>query len=339
MKHDPFRRRIALAIPLLGVIPWVRGANAAPAAAWRESRALLGTRVDLVADLADQDQWRQASTAAWAEMARLERMMSRYRPDSALSRLNAAAGGAPVRVPDELMRVLAQARRASAASDGAFDATVGALQAWRFDAGQTLAPDTGEIARQQRLVNHAELILDERAGTAGLRRRGMALDLGGIAKLPILQAGLKVLQDHGIHNALVNGGGDVLISGRNQGRPWKVGLRDPRAPERLASALALSGQAVVASSGDYERFFVAGGRKLHHILDPRTGWPTQRSPGVSLLAREVEQVNGMGAALMVMDADRAQALLATRPGVDALIATSSSQPLWTSGGMARLLAG
>ena len=337
MSPDPVRRRIALAVPLLGFGAWAHGAGAPGARVQRESRALMGTRVDLVADVADQPLWLQASAAAWAEMARLEQLMSRYQPDSVVNRLDAAAGRRPVRVPDEVMRVLLSAKRAASASDGAFDATVGAIKAWRFDAAQTSAPDAREIERERRLVGDADLIVDERAGTAMLRRAGMALDLGGIAKLPILQAGMNMLKRHGVKNALINGGGDVLISGHIQGRAWKVGLRDPRAPERLVGTLALSGQAVVASSGDYERFFIAGGRKLHHILDPHTGWPTQRSHGVSLLARDVDQVNGMGAAMMVMGLDRARVLLATRSGVETLIATPEHM-LWRSDGMSRLLA-
>src|SRR5690606_10778430 len=94
-------------------------------------------------------------------------------------------------------------------------------------------------------------------------------------------------------------GGDVLTLGRLQGRPWRVGVRDPRAPAQLLGAIEVDGRGVVASSGDYERGFVRAGRRLHHVLDPRTGWPTTGVPGVALFARQVEAVNGWGTALMV----------------------------------------
>lgn len=335
--HQLSRRQVALAIPLLGLTRWAHGTAAPMTPVRRQSRPMLGTRIDLVADVADEALWRQASEAAWAEMTRLEVLLSRYQPNSIVSRINALAGKHAVRVPDEAMRVLIDAKRVSSLSEGAFDVTVGAMRAWRFDAHQDALPDRRELERQRRLINDRDLIVDQRARTVGLRREGMALDLGGIAKLPILEAGLQVLKRHGIGNALVNGGGDVLVSGRMQGRPWKVGLRDPRAPERLIGTLALSGQAVVASSGDYERFFVVNGQKMHHILDPRTGRPTRGTRGVSLLADSVEQVNGLGAALMVMGLERGHALLDRQAGVQALI-VAQDRPLWRSEGMARQLA-
>lgn len=179
-------------------------------------------------------------------------------------------------------------------------------------------------------------MLDEQAGTAYLARQGMALDLGGIAKLPILEAGMRVLRQQGVSNALINGGGDVLVMGQLQGRPWRVGLRDPRAPERLLGALSVEGQAVVASSGDYERYFFVGGKREHHILDPRTGYPTVGVHGVSLLARDVAQVNGLGAAMMVQGPQGGKALVARQPGVEALV-VSGDRGAWYSPGMAAAL--
>ena len=120
----------------------------------------------------------------------------------------------------------------------------------------------------------------------------MALDLGGAAKVPILEAGMQALRRHGIDNAMVNGGGDVLVAGQLNGRPWRVGLRDPRAPEKMLGVLALEGQAIVASSGDYERFFMVDGQRQHHILNPATGRPTHGPHGVGLLARDAASVNG-----------------------------------------------
>jgi len=335
--HRLPRRQLVLAIPLLGLTRWAHGSSTPAAAPRRQSRAMMGTRIDLVADIADDALWAEASTAAWAEMARLEAMLSRYQPHSIVSRINAAAGQQAIRAPEDAMQVLSDAKRISALSEGAFDVTVGAMKAWRFDGQPGRLPDTSELEQQRRLIGDGDLVLDRRARMVSLRRAGMALDLGGIAKLPILDAGLNVLKRHGIRNALVNGGGDVLVSGTVQGRPWKVGLRDPRAPERLIGTLALSGQAVVASSGDYERFFLVDGQKMHHILDPRTGRPTRGTHGVSLLADSVEQVNGLGAALMVMGLERGRALLGRQSGVEGLMA-AGDQTLWLSDGMARKLA-
>lgn len=219
---------------------------------------------------------------------------------------------------------------------GAFDVTVGGLKAWHFGEGVQQMPQAEEVARQLSLVGAQDLVLDTNAGTAFLRRRGMALDLGGIAKLPILEAGMRVLQEHGIDNAMVNGGGDVLVRGQIQGRAWRVGLRDPRTPSQLLGAVSLQGSAVVASSGDYERYFLHQGQRQHHVLNPRTGWPTTGVHGVSLIASSVAQVNGLGASIMVMGADAGKALAQKQGGLAVLIAQSNGQ-VWKSPAMARQL--
>ena len=335
------RRRIAMALPLLGGLFWSGGAFARVASTGNEvgrgSWALMGTRVDIVAEGPDAPLLRHAMDQAAAEMRRLEALMSRYQPRSAVSRINLAAGIAPVAVPPEVMAVLQSAQRVSTLSHGAFDATVGALKSWDFRPGEGQSmPDARELARQQRLVDARGLVLDTQAGTAFLARQGMALDLGGIAKLPILQAGLDVLRSRGVENALVNGGGDVLAQGLWQGRAWRVGLRDPRAPERLLGAVSVAGAGVVASSGDYERFFFHQGQRQHHVLNPRTGRPSSGVHGVSLVARDVAEVNGLGAALMVQGMRAGPQLAQRMPGMGVLMAGSDGH-LWQSPAMAGLL--
>ena len=329
------RRRIAMALPLLGCVSWAAAAPVSQAPQ-RGSRALMGTQVDIVVDGADGAVLRHAMDEAYAEMSRLEALFSRYQPDSVVSQISRAAGVQPVAVPAEVMEVLKTAQQMFRLSDGAFDITVGSLKGWNFEAGHQTLPPAAVVARQRQLVDARRLVLNESAGTVYLARQGMALDLGGIAKLPILEAGMRFLRQQGVSNALINGGGDVLVMGQLQGRPWRVGLRDPRAPERLLGALSVQGQAVVASSGDYERYFFAAGKREHHILDPRTGYPTVGVHGVSLLARNVAQVNGLGAAMMVQGAQAGKALVARHPGVEALVVTGDGGA-WYSPGMAAAL--
>ena len=268
-------------------------------------------------------------------MERLAALMTRYHPDSTISALHRAAGRHPVPVPAEVLAVLQAAQAIAVQTHGAFDATVGALP-WQFGTAEQHLPSAQDIDAQRRLVGYRGLVIDAKAGTAFLQQRGMALDLGGIAKLPILEAGMRTLRAQGVEHAMLNGGGDVLVAGRLQGRPWRVGLRDPRAPERLLGVLALEGQAIVASSGDYERFFMAQGERQHHILNPATGRPTQGPRGVSLLARDAASVNGLGTALMVMGSAAAPALLQQRPGVQALV-VERDHSIWQTPGMAAVL--
>lgn len=331
------RRRFALALPMLAVLPGAAHATDA-AGPQRASRVLMGTRVDIVtvADGRDSAHLQAAMHKAFAQMQRLEGLFSRYRDTSIVRRIGAAAGQHPVVVPPEVMAVLLSAQRVARESMGAFDPTVGALTGWNFEPGQEHTPTPAQITQALRRLGMRDLHLDTQASTAYLAKPGMALDLGGIAKLPILQAGLDVLQREGVANALINGGGDVLVRGQLQGRPWRVGVRDPRTPAQLLGAIELQGAGIVASSGDYERGFVQAGRRLHHVLNPRTGWPTDGVHGVALWARDVQAVNGWGTALMVQGMAAAAAWSQRHPDV-AVLAAGTDGSLWQSPHMAAAL--
>lgn len=325
------RRRMALALPLMAfglVVPPVFAATDIHQASY----TLMGTRLDLTLQGADTRILEKASSAALTEMSRLADMMSRYQSTSALNAINLVAGIQPVSVPKELMQVLLMARHANLASNGAFDATVGSLRGWNFDVNNPMVPSPAEVQRTLLLVGQREgLILDEQAGTAYLTQRGMRLDLGGIAKLPILQAGMAQIQAQGVQNAMINGGGDVIVNGTLNQRPWRIGLRDPRQPEKILGAVSLT-HGFVAASGDYERFFFHEGKRLHHILDPKTGYPTHGPHGTALISDRLEHINGLGAAIMVAGSQRGRSLVASTPGMDALI-VNTDQSLWLSPGM------
>lgn len=327
---------MALALPLLGAAALAPAApHGAAMVVERGQRLLMGTQVDLVVQGEDPASLRAGMQQAWQHMERLAALMSRYRPDSVVSSINRAAGTKAVAVPPEVMAVLQAAQQVADLSRGAFDATVGALP-WYFGSDDHHVPTNQDVANQRRLVGYRGLVLDTDHGTAYLRKAGMALDLGGIAKLPILEAGLQTLRSLGIENAMINGGGDVLVMGQLQGRPWRVGLRDPAAPERLLGVLHVQDRGIVASSGDYERFFMARGVRQHHILNPATGRPTQGPHGVSLWARDAASVNGLGTALMVLGSRAAPRLLASRPGVEALVIERNFQR-WQTAGVAAAL--
>ena len=299
-------------------------APGAPPARVQETRPLMGTVVEIAAEGADEARLHAAVGAAYREMARLSDMMSHYDPNSVVSAINDAAGERPVATPPELFEVLETAQRISERTGGAFDVTVGALRGWRFRRDDPRMPEAAEIARQLPLVNWKNLVLDWKAKSAFLVRAGMRIDLGGIAKVYILRAGLRTLERHGVARAMLNGGGDVLVSGGG----WRIGVRDPRAPEELIGTVEIDRGAVV-TSGDYERFFTRDGKRYHHILDPRTGHPSEGPRGVTLIATDIEAVNGIPVAIMVLGKKAGIRLLA--PGVDALIADRDGS-VWMSKG-------
>lgn len=322
-------RTIALAwLALLAV-----GCHAPERLQHREGRPLMGTWVEITAEGTDTATLRQATDAAYREMTRLSDMMNHYNPDSVVSAINRAAGARPVAVPPELMTVLRMAQDVSEKTGGAFDVTVGSLSGWRFRPDGPRRPPRQQIAAQLPNVNWRGLRLDATASTAFLERRGARIDLGGIAKLYILDAGMRTLAVHGIGHAMINGGGDVAVRGTTRGRPWRIGIRDPRAPQQLLGVVEAT-RGFVVSSGDYERYFVMDGRRYHHILDPHTGYPAQGPHGATLVAERLELVNGYGTAIMVLGMAAGKRLIADMPGLDGLIVDNDGSP-WISPGLAK----
>jgi thiamine biosynthesis lipoprotein len=196
-------------------------------------------------------------------------------------------------------------------------------------------PDDDAVREALRHVRTGGLTIDARRSTARIGSPLVQIDLGGVAKLPILSVGLATLSAHGIRGAMVNGGGDVLASARVDGRPWRIGVRDPAARDTLLAVLPLHA-GVVASSGDYERYVMHAGRPYHHVVDPATGRPSRDVRGVTLVADSVARVNGLGTAAMVAGLREGPALLA-RCGVREAVMVGADGRTWISPALARRL--
>ena len=301
---------------------------------YADTRPLMGTIVSMTVEGPRREVLEQGVNDAYHEMSRLSDMMNHYNPDSVVSRINLQAGAQPVTVPRELMEVLAMARRVSEHSEGAFDITVGALKLWRFDPDNPGMPSPDEIRHALPLVNFRHVMLNEKKRTVLLQQNGMRMDLGGIAKLYILNAGMQALKRRGIAHAMINGGGDVVVMGSHQGRPWRIGIRHPRREDVLLGTVELT-QGWVVTSGDYERYFFRDGKRYHHILDPRTGYPTEGPQQVTLVANDFKRVNGYTLAIMVRGTVWGRDLIAQTPGLSGLIVNQAGQ-LWSSPGMEKL---
>jgi len=319
------------------LIALVMGAIPARADRVDEARPLMGTIVEITAEGSDEAMLHAAVDDSYHEMGRLSDMMNHYDPHSVVSAINDAAGLRAVTAPPELMEVLAMARRVSERTGGAFDITIGALRGWRFRQDDPRVPSREEILTQLKRVDFRKVRLDAQAHTVFLAKQGMRIDLGGIAKLYIVHAGIKVLARRGIQRALVNGGGDVEVIAPPDTRPWRIGVRDPRAPEKLIGVLELHNGFVI-SSGDYERYFVRDGKRYHHILDPRTGSPSQGPHGVTLVGRKLEAINGFSLSIMVLGKNAGVGLIRSTPGLDGLIVDHDGSSWMSKGFTDRLRA-
>lgn len=324
-------RRCSAAAFVLLILTAIGGCAKVEPVERHTSRPLMGTIVDVTARGESAAAVDAAIDAAYREMGRLSDMMNHYDPNSVVSRINREAGARPVPVPPELLDVLQQSLAVSERTDGAFDMTVGSLRGWDFRPQSPRIPAAQEIAEDLGKVGYRNLRLDTAQSTAYLAHSGTRIDLGGIAKLPILEAGLRRLRDSGVDSALINGGGDIVASGNAGGRPWRVGVRDPDAPDRMRWTLDV-GSGFVSSSGDYERYFMLDGRRYHHILDPRTGYPTSGVRAVTLLGADLQRINGLSCAVMVLGMEKGRALIESTPGLEGLIVDADGS-VWISAGL------
>ena len=227
------------------------------------------------------DRAAERASRAIAEVARIEAKYSRYRPDSVVSRINAAAGAAQVEVDAETLELLRYAATCHAQSGGLFDATSGVLRrAWRFDVPRV--PAREEIEPLLALVDWAAVEIED--SHVRLGRAGMELDFGGFGKEYAVDRAARILAESGTRSALVNLAGDLAAVGpQPDGSPWRVGVRHPRKADMALASIPVSSGAI-ATSGDYERFIEVDGVRHSHILDPRTGLPARGFQSVTVHA-------------------------------------------------------
>ena len=280
----------------------------------------MGTAIDfLVADKVPAEQANAAIDAALAEITRIEDMMSDWKDSSALSALNRAAGVSPVSVPAELMFMLKEAKRIAELTRGKFDITYkGAGKLWDFQAVPPRLPDPDAVRTAIQRIDYRKLELDEAAGTAFLKEKGMAVGLGGIAKGYAVDQAVKLMRANGLKHFVINAGGDLHCSGRRDGKLWWVGIRDPRAATENVAVLPLANLSV-ATSGDYERYLMIYGKRYCHILDPQTGYPAQHCRSVSILADNTYLADAFATGVFVLGPEKGLALIESLDGVEGMI--------------------
>lgn len=263
----------------------------------------------------------QAMDRALEEFRRLEALMTTWRQDSDVSRINAAAGQRPVVVSPEVLEVVQRSLVFSRRSQGAFDISFYALRGlWRFDGEITPhLPDPQEIAARRRLIDWRQIRVDPRQRTVMLLRPGMAIHLGGIGKGYAVDAASRLLREAGFPDHVVQAGGDLMLAGTKGGVPWMAGVRDPRGgPEEVFAVCPVQDHAF-STAGDYERSFILGGRRYHHILDPRTGYPATAARSVTIYAPDATTADGLDDAVFILGPERGLRLVESTPGVGAII--------------------
>jgi thiamine biosynthesis lipoprotein len=309
--------------------------DAGPPRVLSKSYAAMGTDVTFTAFTADGPPAERAFAAAYDEIRRVELLMTDWdrpgQPESDVVRINKAAGKQAVEVSAETVAVIQQSLEMSRRSRGAFDITYAAMRGlWRFDEEMDKAlPPADEIARRRKLINWRDVVVDAKAHTVKLRRVGMRLGLGGIAKGYAVDRCAAVLRGEGLANFMVQAGGDLFVAGSKGPLPWRVGIRDPRGPaDRTIGFMPIRDHAF-STAGDYERSFILDGKRYHHIIDPKTGYPATASREVTIFAPTAFLADALDDAAFIMGPKAGLALVDGTPDCAAVIVDAQNQ-VWMS---------
>lgn len=282
----------------------------------KEVRFLLGTEVEISVWGKDAA---AAVTAAFAEVEKVHNTMSRFREGSDVWNINTSKAGQMVAVNEDTFRIILESIRISKMTNGAFDITILPLMTlWRAAREKGILPTDEEIAAARALVNWQYIMLDAENLTVGLQKAGMGIDLGGIAQGYAVDRAAAALKEHGIKSAMVNAGGDIYLLGKPQGREWwRIGIEDPREEGKIFASLDLRDEAV-ATSGDYRWYFIIGGQRFHHIIDPRSGLPVERMQSVTVVAPDATFADGLSTAIFVLGREKG-IKLADEIGIEVII--------------------
>ena len=286
------------------LLAWLCTACSSPPEDIHETRFMMGTLVKFTISDVPRAKAMEAIRAATGAMQRVSDEFTIYGDvHNAVKRFNASPPDTPVQLPKEIAALLKESLRISRQSHGSFTPVIGTLSLlWGFSLPDPphKPPAPAAIRKALAGVHDADIRRTPR-GWARLNPE-TRLDFGGIAKGYAIDRGVEALQQHGIANAILDAGGDLRVLGSHHGKPWRIGIRHPRDPEKVLGWLAIKGDKSIVTSGDYERFFIYHGRRYHHILNPGTGRPARLSMSTTVIAPDATRADAWSTALFVMGA-------------------------------------
>jgi thiamine biosynthesis lipoprotein len=295
----------------------------------------MGTRLNFVAFTSpevDEARTRAAIDRAVGEIRRLEALMTTWRDDSEISRINQNAGRAPVKVSAETARVIDESLWIGEKSGGVFDITFEVMHGlWRFDQDvDPHPPRAEEVAERRKLIDYRHIVRDQGAGTVFLDKAGMKMSLGGIAKGFAIDRAAATLIAEGVHDFLAQAGGDLFVHGKKaDGTPWIAGVRDPRGPDGAYFAEMAVRDHAFSTAGDYERSYIASGKRFHHIIDPRSGYPATASRSVTIWAKDALTADALDDAVFILGPKKGLELVESIDETGAIIVDAENH-VWVS---------
>src|SRR5271163_811668 len=318
---------------LIGTLLLLALAGARPAhAEWvnRVADGIMGTRITVELWSEDKEKADHAIDAVLDEFRRLDESMSTYKPTSEVSQVNAKAADGPMHISKELFDLLVKAGEYSVITDGAFDITYASV-GYMYNFPKHIRPNEAQIAKALPAVDYRHVILDPKNQTVKFSQKGVRIDLGGIAKGYSVDCGIDVLKARGYTRAYVSAGGDSRIIGDRFGKPWTVGIRDPRKGEGEVIKRVPLIDAAISTSGDYERFFDEDGVRYHHIIDPHTGHSASKVRSATVLAPTATRTDGLSKTAFVLGPEAALEIYNKLDDVDAILVTPEGKVLYSKG--------
>lgn len=306
-------------------------------AGWHgDTQNIMGTVVNVTLWHEDDQKAEEAIAAVMAEMRRIDQQYSPFIPTSELSHVNALAPKAsakhPLPVSAELISIIQRAEKYSRLSGGAFDITFASLARY-YDYRKGLKPTDAQFKELVPQINYQFIHVDPIKNTLYFDHPKVYIDLGGIAKGFAVDRGAAILAQYGIQHANISAGGDSRIIGDKLGKPWLVGIRNPRAEDKNAVAITLPLEnCAISTSGDYERFFIdEKGERIHHIINPKTGKSAHGLISVSVIGPQGFDTDPLTKTLFILGPEKGLEIINQLPGFDAVIITEAGKVLYSQG--------
>jgi len=270
--------------------------------AYRRGMRLMGNHFEITVVTPNEDFANYCIDKAVGEIGRIEKLLTTFNDQSQTSMINMHAGIKPVEVNQEVFDLIARSNRISALTQGAFDLSYGSVDKafWNFNTGMSQLPDRDAAKKSVRLINYRNIILNADNRTVFLKEKGMRIGFGGIGKGYAAERAKDVLLKLGIKSGIVNASGDLAAWGQQPGgTDWTVGVADPDHRDQPFSYLNISNLAI-ATSGNYEKYVMIGGKRYSHTIDPRTGFPVKGIKSVSIICPNAEIADAMATPVTVM---------------------------------------
>jgi thiamine biosynthesis lipoprotein len=284
----------SMAIGLLLALPFLFSCSSSSERIFKETRPSMYTIVSITVVSRTNDQAQKAINASFSELDRLAALLNFYSATSEISAINKYAGEKPVKVSRDTLDIIEKAVYVSEMTDGAFDVTVGPLvKLW--DLQNKVIPDRKSIAESMQIVGYKNIVLDRAVSTVFLKLKGAQIDLGGIIKGYAVDKVVEVLHQNGIISGIVAVGGEIRSLGKKpDGTSWVVGVQNPRqkgSDDEVIATVELSDKAL-STSGDYIKYFEKDGIRYHHLLDPKTGYPSRQCGSTTIVADDNSTADG-----------------------------------------------